>query len=167
MPAEQTSPGVTWLFLRSRLIYKYQVCELIRLLLSSLLPPSARRLQPEERRWTVLLSFLRPHMTSDIPVSLNAQPFRIPDPPEELGLDGGKFHRAYDSLADEIDEDMTRSLKEQLDGMLIFVSRISPVTLANSPLTYAAVCTTGGSLRWGKLNISLIHTAPSITQCLR
>ncbi|KIO25649.1 hypothetical protein M407DRAFT_25023 [Tulasnella calospora MUT 4182] len=59
-------------------------------------------------------------MSSDIPVTLNAQSFRIPDPPEELGLDGGKFHRAYDALADEIDEDMTKSLKEQLDGMLIF-----------------------------------------------
>ncbi|KAG8897794.1 hypothetical protein FRC00_003802, partial [Tulasnella sp. 408] len=61
-------------------------------------------------------------MTSDIPVNLNAQSFRIPDPPSELGLDGGKFHRAYDALADEIDEDMTRSLKEQLDGMLIFLA---------------------------------------------
>lgn len=106
-------------------------------------------------------------MTSDIPVALDAQPFRIPDPPEELGLDGGKLYRAYDALADEIDEDMARSLKEQLDGMLIFVSQIFSVTLASSPLTYAAVCTTGGSLRWSQLDVSFIHIAPSLSQCLR
>lgn len=53
---------------------------------------------------------------------LNAPIFEIPDPPEEFGKDGGKFYRAYDALAEEIDDDMTKRLKEQLDGMLIFVS---------------------------------------------
>lgn len=53
---------------------------------------------------------------------LNPTAFEIPDPPEEFGQDGGKFYRAYDAFAGEIDEDMTASLKEQLDGMLIFVS---------------------------------------------
>ncbi|KAG8912526.1 hypothetical protein FRC01_005062 [Tulasnella sp. 417] len=52
--------------------------------------------------------------------SLNAALLEVPDPPEEFGQDGGKFYRAYDALAGEIDEDLTTSLKEQLDGMLIF-----------------------------------------------
>ena len=50
----------------------------------------------------------------------NAPPLEIPDPPHGFGEDGGKFYRCYDALADEIDDDMTKGLKEQLDGMLIF-----------------------------------------------
>lgn len=52
---------------------------------------------------------------------INAPLLEVPDPPEEFGQDGGKFYRAYDALAGEIDDDLTTSLKEQLDGMLIFV----------------------------------------------
>lgn len=48
--------------------------------------------------------------------------FETPEPPAEFGQDGGKFYRCYDALAEEIDEDMTKGLKEQLDGLLIFVS---------------------------------------------
>lgn len=44
------------------------------------------------------------------------------EPPHEFGQDGGKFYRCYDAFAQEIDEDMTMGLKEQLDGLLVFVS---------------------------------------------
>lgn len=46
----------------------------------------------------------------------------IPKIPDEFGEDGGNFYRYYDALADELDEDMVKSLKAQLDGILIFVS---------------------------------------------
>lgn len=57
----------------------------------------------------------------NVPVqnTLNPPAFEIPDPPDEFGQDGGKFYRCYDALAEEIDEDMAKGLKEQLDGMLI------------------------------------------------
>ncbi|KAG9025653.1 hypothetical protein FS837_004860 [Tulasnella sp. UAMH 9824] len=42
------------------------------------------------------------------------------EPPHEFGQDGGKFYRCYDAFAQEIDEDMTMGLKEQLDGLLTF-----------------------------------------------
>ncbi|KAG8949938.1 hypothetical protein FRC00_007932 [Tulasnella sp. 408] len=42
------------------------------------------------------------------------------EPPHEFGQDGGKFYRCYDAFAEEIDEDMTTGLKEQLDGLLVF-----------------------------------------------
>ncbi|KIO20257.1 hypothetical protein M407DRAFT_139689 [Tulasnella calospora MUT 4182] len=41
-------------------------------------------------------------------------------PPDKFGQDGGKFYRAYDALAQEIDGDMVARLKEHLDGILIF-----------------------------------------------
>lgn len=43
----------------------------------------------------------------------------IPEIPKEFGEDGGHFYRYYDALADEIDDDMVKSLKAQLDGILI------------------------------------------------
>lgn len=46
----------------------------------------------------------------------------IPEIPLKFGEDGGHFYKYYDSLADELDEDMVKSLKAQLDGILIFVS---------------------------------------------
>lgn len=52
----------------------------------------------------------------------SAHGFEVPDPVEDFGQDGGKFYRCYDALADEVDDDMVKGLKEQLDGMLIFVS---------------------------------------------
>ncbi|KAG9028756.1 hypothetical protein FS837_003796 [Tulasnella sp. UAMH 9824] len=42
------------------------------------------------------------------------------EPPHEFGQDGGKFYRCYDAFAEEIDEDMSQGLKEQLDGLLVF-----------------------------------------------
>ncbi|KAG8891704.1 hypothetical protein FRC01_014558, partial [Tulasnella sp. 417] len=65
--------------------------------------------------------------------SINAHLFQIPEPTEEFGQDGGKFYRCYDALADEIDDDTVKGLKEQLDGMLIFVSRWSD-KVASIPL---------------------------------
>ncbi|KAG8893703.1 hypothetical protein FRC00_010133, partial [Tulasnella sp. 408] len=52
----------------------------------------------------------------------NTNHFELPTPPKEFGQDGGKFYRCYDALAEEIDEDMVRGLKEQLDGLLIFAT---------------------------------------------
>lgn len=46
----------------------------------------------------------------------------IPKIPQDFGEDGGMFHKYYDNLADELDDDMVTSLKSQLDGILIFVS---------------------------------------------
>lgn len=47
--------------------------------------------------------------------------FKFPNPPDKFGQDGN-FYRCYDALAQEIDDDMTNRLKEQLDTMLVFVS---------------------------------------------
>lgn len=44
-----------------------------------------------------------------------------PDPPG-LRLDNSMFYKCYDALAEEIDENMVKRLKEHLDGLLIFVS---------------------------------------------
>lgn len=60
-------------------------------------------------------------MTTIIHSTLNPTILEIPEPPAEFGQDGGKFYRCYDTLAGEIDEDMTEGLKEHLDGLLIFV----------------------------------------------
>ena len=51
----------------------------------------------------------------------------IPKCPKEFGEDGGHFYRYYDALADEIDEDMVKSLKAQLDGILIYVRTTHPI----------------------------------------
>lgn len=48
----------------------------------------------------------------------------VPEIPKEFGDDGGHFYRYYDALADELDDDMVKSLKAQLDGILIFVRPI-------------------------------------------
>ncbi|KAG8963562.1 hypothetical protein FRC00_005799 [Tulasnella sp. 408] len=66
---------------------------------------------------------------------LNAPLLEVPDPPEAFGQDGGKFYRAYDALAGEIDDDLTASLKEQLDGMLIFAGLFAGVNTAFLALT--------------------------------
>ncbi|KAG9040384.1 hypothetical protein FS837_000722, partial [Tulasnella sp. UAMH 9824] len=57
----------------------------------------------------------------------------IPDIPKEFGDDGGHFYRYYDELAEEIDEDLVKSLKAQLDGILIFVHSPSRSLFAKSP----------------------------------
>ncbi|KAG8911187.1 hypothetical protein FRC01_005866 [Tulasnella sp. 417] len=61
--------------------------------------------------------------------------FEVPEPPEGFGQDGGKFYKAYDAIAEEIDDDMTKSLKEQLDGMLIFAGLFAGVNSAFLALT--------------------------------
>ncbi|KAG9046898.1 hypothetical protein FS837_003443 [Tulasnella sp. UAMH 9824] len=59
----------------------------------------------------------------------------IPEIPKEFGEDGGHFYRYYDALADEIDEDMVKSLKAQLDGILIFAGLFAGVNSAFLALT--------------------------------
>lgn len=51
---------------------------------------------------------------------LNTPELKFPNPPDKFGQDGN-FYRCYDTLAQEIDEDMTKGLKEHLDTMLVFV----------------------------------------------
>ncbi|KIO17588.1 hypothetical protein M407DRAFT_84839, partial [Tulasnella calospora MUT 4182] len=65
----------------------------------------------------------------------NPPVFEVPDPVDEFGQDGGKFYRCYDTLADEIDDDMVKGLKEQLDGMLIFAGLFAGVNSAFLALT--------------------------------
>ncbi|KAG9028814.1 hypothetical protein FS837_003777, partial [Tulasnella sp. UAMH 9824] len=59
----------------------------------------------------------------------------MPDIPEEFGDDGGHFYRYYDELADEIDDDLVKSLKAQLDGILIFAGLFAGVNSAFLALT--------------------------------
>ncbi|KAG8945304.1 hypothetical protein FRC04_001081 [Tulasnella sp. 424] len=61
--------------------------------------------------------------------------FECPVPPKEFGQDGGEFLRRYDALADEIDDDMVKGLKEQLDGLLIFAGLFAGVNSAFLALT--------------------------------
>ncbi|KIO27653.1 hypothetical protein M407DRAFT_23084 [Tulasnella calospora MUT 4182] len=65
----------------------------------------------------------------------NQIPFEVPNPPREFGQDGGKFYRLYDNLAEEIDEDTTKGLKEQLDGLLIFAGLFAGVNSAFLAMT--------------------------------
>ncbi|KAG9049905.1 hypothetical protein FS837_008667 [Tulasnella sp. UAMH 9824] len=59
----------------------------------------------------------------------------FPDIPREFGEDGGQFYKYYDDLADEIDEDLVKSLKAQLDGILIFAGLFAGVNSAFLALT--------------------------------
>lgn len=60
-------------------------------------------------------------LTGNLIIRTNSDP-RISYLPEaEAGLDSGRFYQRYDALAEEIDEDMAKGLKEHLDGLLIFV----------------------------------------------
>ncbi|KAG8965455.1 hypothetical protein FRC00_002702 [Tulasnella sp. 408] len=61
--------------------------------------------------------------------------FDVPVPPQEFGQDGGKFYHYYDTLADEIDDNMVAGLKEQLDGLLIFAGLFAGVNSAFLALT--------------------------------
>ena len=91
---------------------------------------------------------------------LNPPVFEIPDPPPEFGQDGGKFYRHYDALAQEIDDDMTGGLKEQLDGMLIFVSRL--LLLTSSSSVQLALCVTGWSFRRCQYRLLSSYHSPPI-----
>ncbi|KAG8932768.1 hypothetical protein FRC01_012397 [Tulasnella sp. 417] len=59
----------------------------------------------------------------------------MPDIPKEFGDDEGNFFMYYDKLADEIDEDVVKSLQTQLDGMLIFAGLFASVITAFLALT--------------------------------
>ncbi|KAG8910020.1 hypothetical protein FRC01_006595, partial [Tulasnella sp. 417] len=59
----------------------------------------------------------------------------LPDIPKEFGEDGGHFYRYYDELADEIDEDLVKSLKAQPDGILIFAGLFAAVNSAFLAIT--------------------------------
>ncbi|KAG8969828.1 hypothetical protein FRC05_000805 [Tulasnella sp. 425] len=61
--------------------------------------------------------------------------FEVPVIPNEVGQDGGEFFRRYDALADEIDDEMVKGLKEQLDGLLIFAGLFAGVNSAFLALT--------------------------------
>ncbi|KAG8964568.1 hypothetical protein FRC00_001815 [Tulasnella sp. 408] len=58
-----------------------------------------------------------------------------PEIPARFGEDGGKFYYYYDQLADELDEDLTKRLKSQLDGLLIFAGLFAGVNSAFLALT--------------------------------
>lgn len=60
----------------------------------------------------------------------------MPDIPKEFGDDGGNFYKYYDDLADELDGDLVKSLKAQLDGILIFVSStLCPVSAMDTNIS--------------------------------
>ncbi|KAG9044822.1 hypothetical protein FS837_007481, partial [Tulasnella sp. UAMH 9824] len=59
----------------------------------------------------------------------------FPDIPSKFGEDGGKFHQYYDSLAEELDDDLVKSVKAQLDGILIFAGLFAGVNSAFLALT--------------------------------
>ncbi|KAG8923193.1 hypothetical protein FRC01_013070 [Tulasnella sp. 417] len=58
-----------------------------------------------------------------------------PEIPVQFGEDGGKFYYYYDQLADELDEDLTKRLKAQLDSLLIFAGLFAGVNSAFLALT--------------------------------
>ncbi|KIO27032.1 hypothetical protein M407DRAFT_23722 [Tulasnella calospora MUT 4182] len=60
---------------------------------------------------------------------------KFPVFPPAFGQDGGKFLKHYDQLADELDEDMTKTIKENLDGMLIFAGLFAGVNSGFLTLT--------------------------------
>ncbi|KIO27174.1 hypothetical protein M407DRAFT_73567, partial [Tulasnella calospora MUT 4182] len=59
----------------------------------------------------------------------------FPDIPSKFGEDGGKFHQYYDNLAEELDDDLVKSVKAQLDGILIFAGLFTGVNSAFLALT--------------------------------
>ncbi|KAG8926044.1 hypothetical protein FRC01_009414 [Tulasnella sp. 417] len=58
-----------------------------------------------------------------------------PEIPARFGEDGGKFYHYYDRLADELDEDLTKRLKSQIDSLLIFAGLFAGVNSAFLALT--------------------------------
>ncbi|KAG9043722.1 hypothetical protein FS837_009202 [Tulasnella sp. UAMH 9824] len=59
----------------------------------------------------------------------------IPKKPKEFGEDGGNFYKRYDALAGELDDDMVKRLKSQLDSILIFAGLFAGVNSAFLALT--------------------------------
>ncbi|KAG8944524.1 hypothetical protein FRC04_001746 [Tulasnella sp. 424] len=62
-------------------------------------------------------------------------PTKFPVFPPAFGQDGGMFLKHYDQLADGLDEEMTKTLKENLDGMLIFAGLFAGVNSGFLALT--------------------------------
>ncbi|KAG8986757.1 hypothetical protein FRB90_003804 [Tulasnella sp. 427] len=60
---------------------------------------------------------------------------KVPDIPVEFGQDGGKFNYFYDQVADELDDDLVKRLKSQLDTLLIFAGLFAGVNSAFLALT--------------------------------
>ncbi|KAG8935198.1 hypothetical protein FRC00_011346 [Tulasnella sp. 408] len=54
----------------------------------------------------------------------------IPKVPDKFGEDGGKFYTCYEAMADELDEEMVKGLKSQLDSILIFAGLFAGVNTA-------------------------------------
>ncbi|KIO24242.1 hypothetical protein M407DRAFT_26357 [Tulasnella calospora MUT 4182] len=59
----------------------------------------------------------------------------VPDVPKDFGDDGGHFYKYYDELSDEKDEHLVKSLKAQLDGILVFAGLFAGVNTAFLALT--------------------------------
>ncbi|KAG8932766.1 hypothetical protein FRC01_012395 [Tulasnella sp. 417] len=59
----------------------------------------------------------------------------LPEIPKEIGEDGGRFYKYYDELAEESDDELVKSLKAQLDGILIFAGLFAGVNSAFLALT--------------------------------
>ncbi|KAG9016297.1 hypothetical protein FRB90_003377, partial [Tulasnella sp. 427] len=53
-----------------------------------------------------------------------------PVPPPAFGKDGGDFFYHYDKLQDDMDDDMVKSLKDNLDGLLTFTGLFAGVNTA-------------------------------------
>ncbi|KAG8983198.1 hypothetical protein FRB90_006231, partial [Tulasnella sp. 427] len=53
-----------------------------------------------------------------------------PVPPPAFGKDGGDFFYHYDKLRDDMDDDMVKSLKDNLDGLLTFTGLFAGVNTA-------------------------------------
>lgn len=81
---------------------------------------------------------------------------KIPEPPEEFGQDGGKFYECYDKLAADMDDDMTFVLKEQLEGLLVFVSL---TRVLRNGASAANSDTVGRSLRRHQHQLPLLNPA--------
>ncbi|KIO29797.1 hypothetical protein M407DRAFT_21046 [Tulasnella calospora MUT 4182] len=62
----------------------------------------------------------------------------IPPFPPEFGEDKGEFFKHYDKIQDELDDEMVKRLKENLDGLLVFASiqLSSPSRSISSPPTH-------------------------------
>lgn len=58
--------------------------------------------------------------------------YNLPQIPQKFGDDGGRFWKHYDDVADELDDDLVKRLKAQLDGLLIFVRFLRTAILLRS-----------------------------------
>ncbi|KAG8938970.1 hypothetical protein FRC04_007211 [Tulasnella sp. 424] len=61
--------------------------------------------------------------------------YNLPQIPQKFGEDGGRFWKHYDDVADELDDDLVKRLKAQLDGLLIFAGLFAGVNSAFLTIT--------------------------------